>query len=129
MSAVVSAQPLGNFTASETSAFYAARVPDLVQRGAEWRSGCPGHGGSDNNAAEHAAAIYGVIGSAEPGGIGPETYLRYVRGANQTGQPPPNGFLDSVRMDRLSHKNSPRGLARQGRGVRNWLPGSRACSG
>jgi hypothetical protein len=84
---------------------------------------------SDNNAAERAAAIYGVIGSAEPGGIGPEAYLRYARGAEQAGQPPPNGFLDSLRMDRLSHKNSPRGLTRQGRGVRNCLPGSRACSG
>jgi hypothetical protein len=38
-----------NFTPAEISKYYAARVPDLPQRGTEWRGGCPIHHGKDPN--------------------------------------------------------------------------------
>ena len=37
------------FTQSEIAAYYSVRVPKLVQRGKEWRAGCPVHGGKDPN--------------------------------------------------------------------------------
>lgn len=39
----------GGFSPSEVAAYYAARVSELAQRGAEWRSPCPIHGGHGDN--------------------------------------------------------------------------------
>jgi putative DNA primase/helicase len=39
----------GDLTAPEISAYYRARMPDLEQRGGEWRAGCPIHKGKDPN--------------------------------------------------------------------------------
>jgi DNA primase len=38
-----------NFTPEEISAYYIARLPDLRQRGTEWRGPCPVHRGKDDN--------------------------------------------------------------------------------
>jgi len=37
------------FTQAEVSRYYERRLPHLRQRGAEWRCGCPKHGGKDPN--------------------------------------------------------------------------------
>ncbi len=49
MSASASAQTRGDYLPSEVSTYYSVRVPDLVQRGAEWRGPCPIHGGHGDN--------------------------------------------------------------------------------
>jgi putative DNA primase/helicase len=38
-----------DFKPFEVAAYYSVRVPDLVQRGAEWRGPCPIHGGHGDN--------------------------------------------------------------------------------
>jgi putative DNA primase/helicase len=45
----VSAQSAGDFSPSEVSAYYAARLPKLQQRGLEWRGPCPIHNGTGDN--------------------------------------------------------------------------------
>lgn len=42
------------FTASEVSRYYSARLPHLKQRGKEWRCPCPVHKGKDDNFAVNA---------------------------------------------------------------------------
>jgi putative DNA primase/helicase len=45
----VPAQSAGDFSPSEISAYYAARLPKLQQRGHEWRGPCPIHNGTGDN--------------------------------------------------------------------------------
>jgi hypothetical protein len=45
--------PIG-FTPSQVRMYYHARVPDLEQRGTEWRGPCPVHNGEGDNFAVHA---------------------------------------------------------------------------
>ena len=44
-----------HLTESEISGYYAARVPQLPQRGQQWRGPCPIHDGADDNFAVEAA--------------------------------------------------------------------------
>ena len=44
----------GDLTPFEISAYYRARMPNLDQRGNEWRAGCPIHDGKDPNFAVNA---------------------------------------------------------------------------
>ena len=39
----------GDLTRAEIADYYAKRLPNLKQRGPEWRCGCPVHGGKDDN--------------------------------------------------------------------------------
>src|SRR5215471_8561531 len=43
------ADSASTFTSGEISAYYVARVPQLVQRGREWRGACPIHQGKNDN--------------------------------------------------------------------------------
>jgi len=45
----LSAQSAGDFSPSEVSAYYAARVSKLQQRGHEWRCACPIHNGTHDS--------------------------------------------------------------------------------
>ena len=49
MSVGVSVHSHADLTPAEVSAYYAARVPGLRQRGREWRGPCPIHNGQDDN--------------------------------------------------------------------------------
>ena len=49
MSAAISVHFHGDLTPSEVSAYYAVRLPQLSQRGREWRCPCPIHNGKNDN--------------------------------------------------------------------------------
>lgn len=50
----VSVHSGGDFSPSEVAAYYAVRVPNMAQRGREWRAPCPIHRGTDDNFAVNA---------------------------------------------------------------------------
>lgn len=54
MSTAISLHSHGDLTPAEVSAYYAARVPQLPQRGQQWRGPCPIHDGQDDNFAVEA---------------------------------------------------------------------------
>lgn len=45
----VSVHSAGDLTPTEVAAYYAVRLPKLLQRGREWRGRCPIHSGTDDN--------------------------------------------------------------------------------
>lgn len=45
----LSAHSSGDFSPPEVATYYAARLPNIAQRGREWRAHCPIHKGTDDN--------------------------------------------------------------------------------